>query len=321
MGERNTNIELMKNAMAYLVIALHFSSLYHAEGAIGFFSYLLSNGVARLAVPVFLILSGFYIAERATDRAYILKYCRRIFRVFLVWQIIYSPIFLSGFIHGGLGLKNLVFTLVWGYWHLWYLIATVGAVLLLYLLRRRSSAFKITLSLILLAAGYALQLLMHIGAFDNLPLALDAYLGMGTTRNFLFMAYPLVQLGNSLVLRAKKKPLWPLSIPLLSVALLVESSIYWLYLDKPMDFIVSSIPLALAIVRVVAECPRQIGLKLPAGLSLGIYLCHPGLIGIIDRFGIQRSANAILLYIGVCVVATAAAFAVQRINRKIPLFL
>lgn len=54
---RNVSLDLLKLLMAIMVVALH-ANFLQEYSLLG--SYLLVNGLFRVAVPIFLIINGFY---------------------------------------------------------------------------------------------------------------------------------------------------------------------------------------------------------------------------------------------------------------------
>lgn len=104
--------------------------------------YGLQQYLARVAVPFYFIASGYFLFRKTSytnfDAKIPLKYACRIFRLYVIWTIIYFPYVLrdsilwdkNGIAHGLLiWIRNCIFT--GSYLHLWYLNATVVATLIL----------------------------------------------------------------------------------------------------------------------------------------------------------------------------------------------
>ena len=57
---RNNNIDILKIVMAFLVVALHIFPVFGIDGPEGLISYEIANGITRIAVPTFFIISGYF---------------------------------------------------------------------------------------------------------------------------------------------------------------------------------------------------------------------------------------------------------------------
>ncbi|OWP82868.1 hypothetical protein BWK59_13595 [Flavobacterium davisii] len=171
--------------MAFLVIALHIFPVSRIGGIQGLISYEIASGITRIAVPTFFLISGYFLRNKLNDTAYLWKYIKRILLLYLVWQIIYLPDLYRFYNLGWFSNKNMILKLIYGYWHLWYLLATAIALGLLYLSRNYSLNVKFLLLLLLLGIGYGYQIGMQLGNIHNLEVQF-LYESIGTTRNFLF---------------------------------------------------------------------------------------------------------------------------------------
>jgi len=86
------------------------------------------NGSYRLAVPIFLLISGYdFCAALKADRHW--PWVKKIARLDAVWMTIYSPFWLFDAIWQN-DIGDIPENLVFGYFHLWY-VAAVGAPALL----------------------------------------------------------------------------------------------------------------------------------------------------------------------------------------------
>ncbi len=193
---RNNNLDILKVIMAFLVVALHIFPVSKLDGLEGLISYEIASGITRIAVPTFFLISGYFLRNKLNDRAYLWKYAKRILLLYITWQILYLPDLIRFYKLGWFNRFDMVLKLIYGYWHLWYLLASVVAVGLLYCVRNSSVFSKWVLIISLLTFGYVFQILIQS---DVLHCYLDiqfVYVVIGTTRNFLFFAFPMMLLGT-----------------------------------------------------------------------------------------------------------------------------
>lgn len=319
---RNSNIDVLKILMAFLVIALHIFPVSKLEGIQGIVSYEIANGITRIAVPTFFIISGYFLRNKLDDKTYLFKYAKRILFLFLVWQLIYLPDLIRFYRLGRFPLHDAVLKMVFGYWHLWYLLATVLAVGLLYYTRNWNVKTKWMLLAGLLFFGYSFQILIQSGMLKDYKILTAVYSYIGTTRNFLFFAYPAMLIG---VLYDRWKPIaarvnW-LLFPL-GAGLLAETYCYYTFKVKALDFLVLLIPFCMILFYTINESKAVTTLKFDSSLSLGIYLCHPYCIRLVYEFLPQKTFEFVVLkYFLISFLAIFSWWIIEKINRKFPWFL
>ena len=132
-------VDLFKFISALLVVSIHippFESYNHV------INYGFENYLARIAVPFFFVASGYFLFRKTSykrfDTNVLLIYVWKIFRLYLVWTVIYFPWALKmfilkdekGIVYGGLNwIRTFLFT--GSFIQLWYLNATIVAVLMI----------------------------------------------------------------------------------------------------------------------------------------------------------------------------------------------
>lgn len=184
---RNYNgIDLIKFLCSFLVFCIHVPFFQeestHLQEVTNF---LLRHTVARLAVPFFFVCSGYFLFRKMPlhdlDVGIIKSYCCKIFRLYAIWSIL----LISG-----------------GTFHLWYLRATVVAVIFLSLLLHRRISLRGLFCLAL--ALYGFGLLGDAYSFLAAPLAAHRLFGLPfrvygifytNTQNGLFMGFIFVLMG------------------------------------------------------------------------------------------------------------------------------
>ncbi|MBQ3118953.1 MAG: acyltransferase family protein [Clostridia bacterium] len=228
--KKNTynTIDLFKFIFSLFVVAIHIPPFTSVSTPLHFFTLYLS----RLAVPFYFICSGYFLFKKSTSNIY--KYVYRIFKLYVIWSIIYLPCVLHSAIVNKANIaitltkwfKSFVF--VGSYIHLWYLLATVVAVLIVaFCLKMRLSIKSI---LILSCIFYIIGLIPQTYSFllDPIRKCESIFLLLKfiqkiivTTRNGLFEGFLFISLG---MLFARKY----LSIKIKHAAILFLASMFFL---------------------------------------------------------------------------------------------
>ncbi|AUX16931.1 acyltransferase family protein [Flavobacterium columnare] len=313
---RNNNLDVLKIIMAFLVIALHIFPVSKATGIEGLISYEIASGITRIAVPTFFLISGYFLRNKLNDKPYLWKYT--ILLLYVVWQFIYLPDLIRFYNLGWFSKSDMILKLIYGYWHLWYLLATTIAVGLLYLLRNLSTAIKTKLILFLLILGYSFQIGIQSNRLDLMFL----YEIIGTTRNYLFFALPMMMIGTMYDKWKDEIPQFKwLFIPLW-IILLIEVGMYYKYKVKAMDFLLTLPLLSMLTFYWINESHQSFIQKtIPATLSLGIYLCHPYAIRMVNELLPEQGFyDWLLKYPIICFLTLILWWLMDQINKKLTYF-
>lgn len=127
--KRKINFDLMRVFLAFLVVVLHTSAFFwplenFSDNNFLYLSFI--NSFTRASVPVFLMLSGYFLLSREENLTYILKKSLHIYILFIIWSIFYTfPAILRDF-----SFKNFINLFLSSNYHLWYLMAAVWCYLL-----------------------------------------------------------------------------------------------------------------------------------------------------------------------------------------------
>ncbi|OOB81938.1 hypothetical protein BZL53_13000 [Flavobacterium columnare] len=315
---RNNNLDVLKIIMAFLVIALHIFPVSKVTGIEGLISYEIASGITRIAVPTFFLISGYFLRNKLNDKPYLWKYAKRILLLYVVWQFIYLPDLIRFYNLGWFSKSDMILKLIYGYWHLWYLLATTIAVGLLYLLRNLSTAIKTKLILFLLILGYSFQIGIQSNRLDLMFL----YEIIGTTRNYLFFALPMMMIGTMYDKWKDEIPQFKwLFIPLW-IILLIEVGMYYKYKVKAMDFLLTLPLLSMLTFYWINESHQSFIQKtIPATLSLGIYLCHPYAIRMVNELLPEQGFyDWLLKYPIICFLTLILWWLMDQINKKLTYF-
>jgi len=322
MATRSASLDVLKLVLALLVVALHIFPVSKMTGLSGLISYEIASGITRIAVPTFFIVSGYLLRNKLEDKNYLKKYCKRILLLYVVWQLIYLPDLLYHYNLKWFSTEGLIYRLVYGYWHLWYLLASVLGVVLLYFTRNWKAATKLALVFGLFVVGYLFQVTYKLNVFKEFSFFINVYEGIGTSRNAVFFAFPFLLLGSLYEYWKFSSKHWQWILGLCSIALLLESYLYYSLKLGAMDFFVSLLPISMFLLHWAVTINLMLKGTIPGTLSLGIYLCHPYMIRLVSEFLPQKTFGFILLkYVVICLLAVVVWYFLEKINRKFPYFL
>jgi len=219
---RNIALDTLKLAMAFMVVGIHAEFLGDVT-LLG--KYLTVNGLFRLAVPIFLIINGYYFFY-VISKEQQLQWLKRISVLYFFWMAIYSYFWLTLPDFTFIGFIKLIKLIVVGYHHLWYVSGMIGAALLLVILRVASSLILATSIVLTFSIGVLIQYLgnYHIleeTVFDQL------FNYHWVHRNMLFFSYPFFCMGyliNKHSLHNKVSFKFAVGLSLLGVLLLIFES-------------------------------------------------------------------------------------------------
>lgn len=281
--DRRPYVDLLKVVLAVMVIGIHSPLL--TDILPGGWT-LLNQGLYRIAVPTFFCLSAYFLSDSlASGGGW--RWARRILLLYVLWMTVYLPIWAEDVLHADAPLRALFKTLLFGYWHLWYLVSLAIGIPLLALLHRLPSRsltlIAVTLCLIGTALEYGTELFDHplAGKFEY-------------WRNTLFDALPFLILGHLLRRHDLPRIAGPrrtLAVLLLGLALLLAEVIFARFTlgltnaaDLRLSLVVAAPALACLSLALPATdqaralIPRQTG-----RFANGLYFLHVGSLHIVAR--------------------------------------
>ena len=179
--ERNVTIDYFRLFLSILVVIIHTYPLFTYGNLAGWF---ITNGLSRIAVPCFFILNGYFISTRIQDAKFVKQYLKRLIIMYIVWMLIYAPIIYID-IWNDSRLVRFFYPIV-GTHHLWYVIALIEAVIILYVIKKqiKKDFVILILSMTLFFIGLGFRI---YASLEALPLFVH--------RNFLFLGFPFVFIG------------------------------------------------------------------------------------------------------------------------------
>lgn len=194
-NEHNSTLDVFKYVAAMLIMGTHAMPLTENEA----FNLYYSQWFFRFCVPLFFLSTGYYFARMDAGRKK--KYIVRIFFLCIISHVLYIP----GMI--GMGIPEMINSLLYGFAHLWYLNALGVSLVILYALDHLKAFDKVSPKWIAAAA----LLLLFVGAYFDEYYHLtyirwirqiSAHIeSHGTTRHALFFAVPLLLIGKCIYMK------------------------------------------------------------------------------------------------------------------------
>lgn len=312
---RNLSIDLLKILMALMVVALHSAFLKETSPAA---SYLVSNGLFRMAVPIFLLINGYYF--HLVIHGTLSPWLKRVVALYVFWMLVYSYFWLSDTELSLYGMAKQVKDVLIGYHHLWYLPAMLGAGIMLYLCRRFSAKILFALVVGLYGMGVLIQ---YVGNYHLLGGFADKLLNtFWIYRNFVFFGFPFFVLGYLLrttdFIDSISQPRLTMLMVAAWLLLLVEVTVNYLLLPKAEGFdmfasLLLVCPLLFAWVNRTNWPDTHNFAKSLALYSAAIYFVHPLFISWFELYIPLGS----LMTLCVAAASIAAAFFVIRLHRRL----
>ncbi|CUH62660.1 Fucose 4-O-acetylase [Thalassovita gelatinovora] len=311
--QRHGGLDVVRLLLACIVVLAHASFFLTISPEA---HYTVNNGVARLIVPFFFVMSGYFFEQQT--RAGLWSWVRKVASYYLIWTAIYLPIIL---IYEDFSLLRLGFYAVFGYAHLWFLPALLGGGVMFHLLRNIGNRQLVILAVSLVAVGVALQYFEDIT--QDMEHLRYRHAHEAEVRNFLFMGFPFVALGVVIrrtrfaegELRARD---WVL-LGLGSIVLFAEIGFNYRYLPTKgiFELVFSAVVMAPLLFRFANALPLRVGGRKLRDLSSAIYFSH--LLPLIPlRAGFDLSFGELALL--ALVLSFALAPLLLRLNRWLPLF-
>ena len=215
------NLDLSKFICALLIIIIHTSPFKTISEPLYFY---LHDVLARVAVPAFFAMSGFLFFRKliwqggklklcTKNIQYLISYLKKIIFLYLSWSVFYVAFSIPRWYSSGWWglhvIKDVTASILLrgSYYHLWYLLASIYAVPLLFLLLTFISRKKLKY---LMAVLWLLECLTYsytwLGA-ENIPLVIFISQRTPIIFDTLFRAVPLLYIGSCAIDRKPLKSL------------------------------------------------------------------------------------------------------------------
>lgn len=150
---RNITLDSYKIFLSFLVIILHLYPIFEGRP---FLNEITSYGITRIAVPSFFLINGYFLVGKLSDWKKLIPYLKHLSILYVVWTLIYLP---YNFAYNA-SVEDVIYRIFFlGNFHLWYVIALIYVVVILYFIQRCIGSLKgiLLLSILSFCAAYFLQ--------------------------------------------------------------------------------------------------------------------------------------------------------------------
>lgn len=326
-------IDAFRYVAAVLIIMIHTSPL---ESVNEIADFILTREIARVAVPFFLMISGYYVAYRfyvkSTDaQQAMIHMVRKLGIIYISATIVYLPVRIySGYFNEDINAWKLVRDVLFDgtFYHLWYLPAAMLGISLVYLMSKRLSIRQSFLVSIFL---YVIGLFgdSYYGVIEKTLIG-DVYEGMfhifSYTRNGIFFAPIFLILGVLVRERVEQEKeeendsnydgiIFVISF----VGLIVEGLILYVFQVQRHDSMyLMLLPVMYSGYRLLLKAPLSRG-KFNRKIAMLVYLIHPFVIVIVRMaakgFRIEKVLieNQLVLFLCVTLVSFLLAWGFNQI--------
>lgn len=316
---RNIALDILKLTMAFMVIGVHAEFL---KGITSLGHYITVNGLFRIAVPIFLIINGFYFYPVLNKSKHI-TWLKKISILYIVWMLFYSYFWFSVPDLSLYGFVNIAQDIIIGYHHLWYISGMIGAALVLLALHRLP-AWLLAVSVILtFLTGVFIQ---YLGNYNTLE---GTYLNKlfnyhWVHRNMLLFSYPFFCIGflvHKYSLQNTVSMKQAVSWSVFGLLLLLAESSFNFYSESSsggFDNFLSLLLVCPCIFIVFMKSSIAGQSKNIALYSSAIYFIHSFLLSVFRRF---IELDPTILTLVVVIASMVCAFFIININKKLTFIL
>lgn len=148
--------------MSFMVVAMHSGFMQDYSTLV---EYLSVNGFFRIAVPIFLVINGFYFFNTLAKNDH-KNFFTKLLTLYLFWMLFYSYKWLPTPELSYVWVLELVKLFFIGYYHLWYVVAMLAAALILFFIRDTSSIHLTVTAILLYIIGVLCQYLGNYHYFN-----------------------------------------------------------------------------------------------------------------------------------------------------------
>lgn len=310
---RNLSLDVMKLVLAVIVV------ISHAKVLLGYseLGYQLTvQGLFRVVVPFFMIVSGYYFINVVRDKS-IVDWLKKAVTMYLFWMLIYFYFWWDISEVTLYEVLRILRVAIMGYHHLWFMSALIGAAITLYMLRNLSLKMLALLVVIFYSMGVFFIYAGNYHIFSGTPL--DALFNEDWLyRNFLFFGFPFFCTGY-LLRRWEGVRQWGRGYYMLwslvgTLLLLGESYLSYLGLkDHPsFDMYLSLLVVCPGLFLWVASMQVHGVSTSLAYYATALYFIHPLFISLFEALSFQPGNTLALL----ALVSSLAAVVMLKGSRK-----
>lgn len=320
---KNKNIDYFRLVASLMIVAIHIYPLatIHMD-----LDYTFTRVLFRIAVPFFLMITGFFILPKAlSDKNELEQYTLKIIKLYMISMAIYFPINIyNGYLRDIDVITFLKDIFINGpFYHLWYFPALIlGLWVTYYLIKKISKPFPI----IVILYGIGLLGDSYYGLIESLPIIKDFYNILFTffnyTRNGLFYVPIFLYMGYTFS-KSKRKETDENNFYyflVFSISMAAEGLLLYKYaIPRHTSMYLFLLPSSYFLGRLffTSECKTN---KKVRNLSTWIYILHPFFLVLVRLcakvFHLENVLvqNSLILYI--CVVSSTLLFLMMILKLK-----
>ncbi len=301
------SLDLLKIILAILVVAIHTHPLINVENKLYFF---LDHGIARVAVPIFFIITGYFLSDsKEKIKRWLFTTCV----IYLGLSVLYLPFFVNTESIINI-IKSSIRGFLMGNAHLWFFPAMMEAGIIVFLLRGR-----IKLLLFLSVISFAMGCYLQYRSLYISSLSIASY------RSVLF-SLPFVIMGY---LIRNVRPQEKLSRRILLLMLIISCLIFFaeIYLNYVIGYdAITPLNGHDIYLSLIILCPLIflffLRLKLTPQVndkySQYTYFFHMFFILMLESIGVDRGFVCFLLVIASCIITSEAIYLIKKAPSKLP---
>ena len=325
---RDNLIDIAKFIASILVIAIH-TGVFSETNMVAWQFDL----IARLAVPFFVVCTGYYLGQRCElkagklldniqNRKLILGYIKKIAILYMIWSVIYLVISIPKWIETGWFSKAafkdwiVAFGVRGSYYHLWYLLFLIYAVLFTYIIWKKISvryfAFIITVlyTIEVLQYGYRMFLpatfVKLLAIYDILPCL-----------SSITRLVPMLLIGIYISCEERESNrFYILGLVGSIIVVLVERNLLFMNGQDGVSYIFTTLPTSYFLFQVILGYKNILSSnsKIFSELSTIIYVSHPLLI---EGLYTTLEANVVLFLITTVAAVTSGVVYLKCVKIKL----
>ena len=270
--KRSLSIDILKVIMSFIIVGVHGFFLKDISNYVG---YMFVYSIGRLAIPCFLLVSGYYLYNVKTAVQF-KKWIKHLFVLYVIWFFIYFYFL----IEEKESLRRIIIFFFFGHYQLWYIILSLYALVIFWFLRNLKSKWLLFLCIGLALAGLFLEYGANYLSLNDSPILIKKIFDLKFIRNILFFYLPYIGFGfliNKHSLSKSQAVNRPMSIMFLLIAfalLFVEANMNFEWGRKHYNIALMAYFVAPLLFMKIIEMPYYISTKTVAYYSIGIYLVH-----------------------------------------------
>ena len=272
----NFSLDHFKVLLAFMVVGIHCGLFSESMPAV---SFVLNQGIFRVAVPFFFMVSGFYFCD-VVARGQVYAWFKRVFIMYALWMIVYAPYWFELDQVSVYHIARLLHTCLFGYFHLWYLSALLGAALLILLVRDFPLRCSVITATCMLLGCVTFEYLGNFHVFHGRDVD-DLFNKTWLYKNFLFIGFPFFLMGyvvNSRKIVEKFRNAFFINVFVFAlVFMFAEISVNYKFVSvgETFDMLYSLVVVVPSMFLLVMKNNSSVRSKEVSLYSVAIYLIHP----------------------------------------------